>query len=126
LGAVTATDDMTYADALANYGFNIGLAFQIVDDILDVIGDEKKLGKTAGIDLEQGRGYAAAYAKEIDSSDPMEAIKRKVMSGEVLSEARSRARMLVESGIAHLDVLPESEAKTALIDLAYQVVERDF
>lgn len=126
LGAVTANDDLSYADALANYGFNIGLAFQIVDDILDLIGDEGKLGKTSGIDVEQGRGYAAAYAKEVDKGDPMEAIKRKVMNEDALAEARDKARVLVNAAVANLDVLPESDAKTALIDLAYQVVERDF
>jgi geranylgeranyl pyrophosphate synthase len=97
-----------------------------VDDILDLIGDEDKLGKTSGIDVEQGRGYAAAYAKEVDKGDPMEAIKRKVMNEDALSEARDKSRVLVNAAVANLDMLPESDAKTALIDLAYQVVERDF
>ena len=44
-------------EALANFGYSIGLAFQIVDDVLDLTGDTDQLGKTAGIDLEQGRGF---------------------------------------------------------------------
>ena len=40
--------------ALEQYGFNLGLAFQIVDDILDLIADSEQLGKTAGIDVVQG------------------------------------------------------------------------
>ncbi|MDQ7031794.1 MAG: polyprenyl synthetase family protein [Desulfonauticus sp.] len=42
-------------DKAKNYGQNIGLAFQIIDDILDVIGDEKKLGKPIGSDIKQGK-----------------------------------------------------------------------
>jgi geranylgeranyl diphosphate synthase, type II len=41
--------------ALSNYGRNLGIAFQIQDDLLDIIGDEKKLGKTIGGDLVEGK-----------------------------------------------------------------------
>lgn len=126
LGAVTAGASADKANALGNYGFNVGLAFQIVDDILDVIGDEKKLGKTAGIDMEQGRGYVAAHANGVDESDPMASIKRKIMNADALAEARQKAQMLVEAAVSALDTLPESAAKSGLIDLAYQVIDREF
>jgi octaprenyl-diphosphate synthase len=120
-------------EALAQYSFNIGLAFQIVDDVLDLVGDPDKLGKTSGIDLEQGRGYAAAYATEqnnpippVDEADPMVSIKRKVLKGDAIKEAREQAHNLVQLAVASLDVLPDSDAKNGLIDLAYQIVERDF
>jgi geranylgeranyl pyrophosphate synthase len=130
MGALLGSNNLTYADALSNYGFNIGLAFQIVDDILDLVGDEKKLGKTSGIDLEQGRGYAAAYTTEAQpdaapQDDPMAAIKRKMLNGDAINEARTKARMLVDAAVASLDALPTSDAKRALIDLAYQMIDRE-
>ena len=48
--------------AVSDFGFQIGLAFQIVDDILDLVEDESKLGKTSGIDVTQGRGVAVALS----------------------------------------------------------------
>lgn len=42
-------------EALKNYAFNLGLAFQIQDDMLDMIADEKKLGKKVGLDIQEGK-----------------------------------------------------------------------
>jgi len=42
-------------ESLAGYGLNLGIAFQIRDDILDLMGDEKKIGKAVGSDLKEGR-----------------------------------------------------------------------
>ena len=129
IGAKLADAAEDAVDALSNYAYNIGLAFQIVDDILDIVGDEEKLGKTAGIDLEQGRGFAAV---ESDSNgngsqveDIMDSIKRRLMSGNRLQEAREQAEGLVQMAIASLDVLPDSAAKAGLIELANDVINRD-
>ena len=43
------------SESLADYGFNLGMAFQIKDDILDLIGDEERIGKAVGSDLKEGR-----------------------------------------------------------------------
>ncbi|NDJ60815.1 MAG: polyprenyl synthetase family protein [Chloroflexi bacterium] len=123
-----ATDPV--AEAFGQYGYNVGLAFQIIDDILDLIGDAEQLGKTSGIDVEQGRGIAVAYTAgntpdNAGSSDPMVAIKQKLLQGDAIDTGRAQARQLVEMAIDALDVLPESAAKDELIALAYQVVDRD-
>lgn len=57
-GAILAQDALATAkdiEKAAYYGENIGLAFQIVDDILDIVGDEKTLGKPVGSDIKQGK-----------------------------------------------------------------------
>lgn len=54
LGAVTAGASPLYRPALAAFGENLGLAFQIVDDLLDFIGDPRVTGKTLGTDLKEG------------------------------------------------------------------------
>lgn len=139
LGARLAGAEEKIVEALGQYGYNVGLAFQIVDDILDLTADTAQLGKTSGIDLAQGRGYAAAYASngqasngiavadpvETDDSDPMKTIKQKLLKGDAVAEGRAQAQQLAHMAVAGLDVLPESNAKQELIDLAWMVVNRD-
>jgi geranylgeranyl pyrophosphate synthase len=64
-GAVMAGGAAAHVDAVAAYGTHVGLAFQIVDDILDVEGDSADLGKTAGKDAAAGKPtYPALYGLE--------------------------------------------------------------
>ncbi len=118
LGAKLAGADPDEAEALGRYGYNVGLAFQIVDDILDLIGDEEQLGKTAGIDGAQGKGFSNV------TDDPFEAIKAKALEGNRIAEGRTQAQHLVEMAIAELSVLRDSRAKQELISLAHQIVNR--
>lgn len=53
-GAVLSAASEEQVRALSSYGYNIGMAFQMVDDLLDILGDEAELGKPAGNDLRQG------------------------------------------------------------------------
>lgn len=125
MGAQLANATDEQAEALANFGFNLGLAFQIVDDILDLTVDSEHLGKTAGIDLEQGKGIASIIAAESnETGDVMDAIKRKLLDGSAIEEGREQARQLMQIAIYGLDVIPNSPIKTALIELAHLVVER--
>ncbi len=130
IGAKLAGASPSEIKVLSEFGFNLGLAFQIVDDILDLVEDEGKLGKTSGIDVRQGRGVAVAL-NELNGNgnaaevDPLDEIRRKMMEGGVIAKAREQAAFLVESAIASLDVLDDSPAKAALVDLARRVIERD-
>ncbi len=76
-GLLLCSPEQKYIDALTLYGYNLGLTFQIVDDILDITGDEKKLGKSIGKDkqakkftyptlygLEQSRKIAAERTRD--------------------------------------------------------------
>ncbi|MDX2162558.1 MAG: polyprenyl synthetase family protein [bacterium] len=130
IGAMMANAPQNQVDMLYQFGYNIGLAFQIVDDVLDLVGDEKQLGKTSGIDVAQGRGFATAYATEtpetVDEADPMVSIKRRVLQGDALEEARRQSRALVEAAVRQLDILPDSPYKQGLIDTAHMVIDREF
>ena len=81
LGAVlTATDadDSTssFEEALGEYGRNLGLAFQIVDDVLDLTADEDRLGKPAASDLREGKAtLAVIHALERGTGADREAIR---------------------------------------------------
>ncbi len=136
IGAKLAHADQAAIDALGQYGYSVGLAFQIIDDVLDLTADSAQLGKTSGIDLAQGRGYVAAYSNNghatagvaeavAEEVDPMVSIKQKILQGDAINEARVQARALAQTAIACLDILPESPAKRELIELANMVVDRD-
>jgi octaprenyl-diphosphate synthase len=122
LGVRLADGSQELVDALGNYGYNVGLAFQIVDDVLDLTGDTDQLGKTAGIDLEQGRGFAAAY----EPNEVVDSLKERALKGNAVNEAYEQAQRLADMAIAELDLLPPSEIKDALIDLAHLVVDRSY
>jgi geranylgeranyl pyrophosphate synthase len=136
IGAKLAHADEAVVEALGQYGYSVGLAFQIIDDVLDLTADSAQLGKTSGIDLAQGRGYVAAYSNNghstvgvaeavAEEADPMMSIKQKILQGDAINEARIQARALAQAAIACLDVLPDSQAKQELIELANMVVDRD-
>jgi octaprenyl-diphosphate synthase len=141
LGAMLAKATSEQISALEQYGFNLGLAFQIVDDILDLIADSQQLGKTAGLDVAQGKGFATAVAGHATISsngktgatavldpapaDPMAAFKQKMLSGNYIQEGRQNAQQLAALAAMSLGALPPSPALDELHALARQVVERD-
>ena len=90
-------------DALEHYGRNIGLAFQIADDILDVIGDEARIGKPVGSDQRQDK---ATYPRLFGVED-----------------SRSQAIHQVEEAVAAITFL--SESARPLREIARYIVERD-
>jgi geranylgeranyl pyrophosphate synthase len=127
------------AGELHRYGRELGLAFQIADDVLDFIGDEHALGKPAGSDLRQGivtlpvlwylehRGgddlVQAVLAGECDATQARAAIEAVRQSGAIeaaLDEARTHAELSQKA----LASLPDNDARRILHALASLVVER--
>jgi heptaprenyl diphosphate synthase len=125
--------------ALAGYGRDLGLAFQIVDDVLDLTGDESELGKPAGSDLRQGlitlptlhylqEAGEDALVREVlagrhDDRRVAAAIQAIRSSGAVeasLAEGRAHARQAQQA----LEVFPPSAARQTLHALAEFVVNR--
>jgi geranylgeranyl diphosphate synthase type II len=103
MGAVIAAAPETCVEALDRYGKSVGLAFQIVDDLLDVQGDETKLGKRVGKDSELGKWTYPRFLG-VDGS-------------------RRRARQLADEAVAALD--PFGARGDRLKDLALALLERD-
>lgn len=101
-GALMADTDAGRLEALGNFGGRIGLAFQIVDDILDVVSSSSELGKTAGKDQAQSKAtYTAVYG---------------------VAEARSRAQQCVGEALAAIEDFGESA--WALREIAGYIVTR--
>ncbi len=127
--------------ALAQYGYDIGLAFQIVDDILDFISDEATLGKPAGNDLREGTiTLPLIYAVSQGSSNGLamlfegdeltaEQVAHTIQQVEQLGGIElsiAEARRVAERGLAALDVFPPSPAKDMLIEIVDYVLDRHF
>ncbi len=102
-GAILAGASMEDVQASSDYGRNIGVAFQIVDDILDVVGDEAELGKPVGSDEAQGK---ATYPALIG-----------------LGESRKLAKGYATKAMAALEPFKGSDAEF-LRELARYIIER--
>lgn len=120
--------------AMRRYGDRLGLAFQVVDDILDFVGDEQVLGKEVGADLRQGTITLpvlclrdslrdGVYRAAFDRGDVPELVSLIKSSGAV-ERAYAEARALLDEAAAALEIVPSGEAREALRDLAEFVIER--
>lgn len=123
--------------ALYHYGRNLGLAFQIVDDILDFTRSTDDLGKPAGSDLRDGNLTAPVlYAlqenpylevlieREFSETGDIEAALELVHSSSGIARSRELATEFAKAAIPCLDDLPTSDARQALVNLTDYVLER--
>ena len=137
-GAVLSGAPEPEVQALREYGRTLGMAFQIVDDVLDFVGDERELGKPVGSDLRQGivtlptlyfhEMHPADDALRKVLNDPEEEEVRTVVaaikeSGAVES-ALDEARTLAQRSQESLRILPHNKYRQAMLDLADYVVAR--
>ena len=143
IGALLGRGKPEQVRALAEYGRLIGIAFQIHDDVLGVVGEEKKFGKPIGSDIREGkRTLIIVRALETAPSSRKKIAsvlgKRKASKAEIktaikmlkdtgaIDHATKKARELVAKAKSRLDVLPDSKAKRFLLELADFTVEREF
>jgi len=133
LGGVVAGGGEQQITALKEYGLNLGIAFQIRDDTLDLVGQRDELGKPVASDLEQGKiSLATLFALKrsettrevLFSNDAAQAIQLLRDTG-ALEYAMLKAGEYSERAKEALSALPRSEAKAELCRLADFVVARD-
>lgn len=127
----------------AAFGRDLGMAFQIADDCLDVAGDAQKVGKTLATDLERGRvtlplirvlaGARPAERAGLEQlllrasgREQVEAARRLIIDRGGVASALGTARELIAAAKTHLSRLPDSPARAQLAELADFVVARDF
>lgn len=143
LGSVLANATEEQERCLGEYGRNLGLAFQIVDDVLDLTASERVLGKPVASDLREGKAtLAVIHAVERCSADERSAIETVLSernfvtvqhSGilDILARygsidyAMNMACAYAEAARANLADFPENDAKRALLWATDFVVERD-
>ena len=141
LGAVLAgREDLE--KPMAEFGRQLGIAFQVADDVLDYTGDAQTLGKNIGDDLAEGkptlplilsRETAGEKNRElIDAAirqgdlDHLEKIRDLITASGSIGEAQKAAHRCAEAALEALRPLPESDWKDALQLLARHSVSREF
>jgi geranylgeranyl pyrophosphate synthase len=139
LGSLLAGASETQIRSLACFGLNTGIAFQITDDLLDIIGDESKMGKTLGSDADKNKLTLAvihllqAVEREEKSAviemlnapgESKDALVKRLRSYGSLEYAHGRAQEFVAKAVQALVSLKESDAKDALIEAARFVAGR--
>jgi geranylgeranyl pyrophosphate synthase len=129
--------------ALRRFGMGIGIGFQIIDDALNIVGDEKKYRKEIGGDVREGkrtlitmwalrrlegksRARLAALLKKDGKTDAeiAEAVSLLVKSG-APQKAMAYAEKLVDASLAELGALPKSKARHLLLQIANYITRRE-
>ncbi len=139
-GAILGEAPTEETNALRHYGRQLGLAFQIVDDILDLVGDEAVMGKPAGSDLRQGlvtlpviylrdevpdELLRQVFAEDGAREDAIQTITSRARTSRAIDRAYAEARQLAEDAAQALEGLPPGEHRDLLFELTRTVVDRE-
>jgi len=138
-GAMLAEVGEDGVEALKDYGYNLGMAFQVVDDILDFVGDEQEMGKPVGSDLSQGtltlpslllldrhpkdnpiRKLFAHQRRQEHLSQAVEMIRQ----SDIPRESYQMAESFAKEAEGALTALPDNPARRTLRDIVRYVLER--
>lgn len=140
LGAQYAGAGEATVRAMDDYGRDLGVAFQIADDVLDLWGEERATGKSLGTDLEKQK-LTLPLIRLLETSTPEAAESLRRLLAEARPEDRDKIRDLLDQSeapayawsqaesfaakaAASLDILPESPCKAVLRSLTHHVVRR--
>lgn len=135
IGAILGALPEEKENALADFGKNVGMAFQMVDDILDYMADEEELGKRLGKDLREGKitlplihllkratDEEKETIKAIVRNNPRKSGLQKILTlfkkYKTIESSFDIAYQLVDSAKERLSIFPESPARTALFRIA--------
>jgi octaprenyl-diphosphate synthase len=142
VGAVVAGRPVAEEEALAAYGLNLGIAFQLVDDALDYAADEAVLGKSVGDDFREGKITLPVLIAYRDATEEERRFWRRTLeeghhNGQDLSHAMQllarhgaidgtlgRAASFVREAQKALGIFPPSPLRQALIDVASYTINR--
>lgn len=144
-GAILANLPEHEIQAISTYGYNVGVAFQVVDDILDFIGDEREMGKPVGSDLRQGTVtlpamyliesfpndgvLAGLFDESVDDAERERRVRRiveMVVSSQAIELAREEALSFVREAKDALNALSDNAHRRSLLELADYIVERTY
>lgn len=140
LGARYADADEETIWRMHEFGVALGIAFQIIDDLLDITGDEREVGKTLGRDVDKGkltlapihylRTQAPAQRRRLRellrSTSPHREVAVLLAESDSIEYANQTAYSYIQRALEQISDLPESEAKDALRAMAEFVADRRY
>jgi octaprenyl-diphosphate synthase len=140
LGATLAGASADTISRMERFGLSLGIAFQIQDDILDILGHTSQVGKTLGIDIEKGKmtlpmiHFMKTAPREhrellrslltIHEPDQVEKIRNLILPSDSIDYARNQARQYTQQARRSIAGLPDSPAKDVLDAMADFVICR--
>lgn len=140
VGAYLAGADSALVEEAERYGLNMGIAFQMVDDVLDVVGHPDLLGKPTGMDLRDGNpalpillavkdgDFAVCEAFECrkPSEQQIAAALGAIKNGRAIQEARALSKHYATEALSSVEKLPASTYREGLRSLVQLILDRDF
>jgi heptaprenyl diphosphate synthase len=140
VGAVESSCDEKLVSSLRRLGYNLGMGFQIIDDVLDFEEAGSETGKPTGSDLSQGiftlpvvfalksddGKLAAALSRGRTSRRALSRAARMVLSGEGISQARRAAETYTSRAIRAIDNLPPLAARQTLREVTGRLLDRTY
>ena len=140
VGAYLAGANSASVEETHRYGLNMGIAFQMVDDILDVVGQIELLGKPTGMDLRDGnpslpiilalKAEQTAVCEAFQTAQPTEALVvaalNAIKSGPIIQEAKTISRGYAEEALKSIRKFPPSLYRNGLKTLVQLIIDRDF
>ena len=129
-------------EAMRRFGYQVGMAFQIVDDVLDFAGDADRMGKPRGSDLRNGlltlptllflesdpdgpaRGEALRAGRL--TADEIETLVADIRASSAIQRALGEARNAIAAGETQLEGMPDGPERAALRQLGRYVIDRSF
>jgi geranylgeranyl diphosphate synthase type I len=147
-GALIGKNTINFEDeqiqSLKSFCSNCGIAFQLQDDILGILGNEKQLGKPVGSDIREGKKTVIVYeslknANKTEKKEILSILGKKSASKEEIDKITSLfhqlggiertndlAKMYIEKALPYLDVIDDSKYKELLIHWADFMINREF
>lgn len=143
-GAILGSLKPDREESLARFGFNLGIAFQMTDDVIDYRSDKVVMGKTPGKDLEEGKLtlplIQALKSAGREEKSRLEAMMQnhRITDGDLhwvrdflgrhsgIEYTLNRSRMFLEKATTNLEGFPPSEEKQALLTLAGRILHRTY
>jgi len=144
LGAIAAGAERSVASGLYRFGYNVGMAYQIGDDLLDLLGTEKQIGKPPGSDIRQGNITLPvllalqepnlrerlleelSHIRETDGAGDMKPALKMIRKSEGIKTAEALVGRYIAKAIATLEHLPDNSAKKNLADIARFIAKRSY
>jgi geranylgeranyl pyrophosphate synthase len=137
---MVSTEDENSRSLMKTFGYEIGMAFQIMDDVLDFSGEQATIGKPVGSDLLQGLVtlpaiyYAEDFPDDADvkllaeggwgNQERMDRLVKSIRNTDAISKAIAETKAYVDRALTALSKFPSTEDRTELENLAKYIIDR--